>query len=232
MRRKFESGFSLIEMMFVILIIMLLSGILLKISSLVTQKAARTRTIADLENIQNALNEYYSEYGSYPPTDQTRYVYESATNQPSYLQQYLAANNDPDQNGFVPDMDGRPAPYNNPSGLDVGYEYGLVSYLYNRRQGDQRHWYDWDTPRDERAKQSWAHYLEDVHLYRDGVPMVMNLLNSTQDYTNGVATIIDPWGREYRYRSSSPYSTYELWSNGPDGQEGTGDDIRNDGNNE
>lgn len=36
----------------------------------------------------------------------------------------------------------------------------------------------------------------------------------------------DPWGREFRYRSPGEHSKdYDLWSDGPDGQEGTDDDI-------
>jgi general secretion pathway protein G len=40
---------------------------------------------------------------------------------------------------------------------------------------------------------------------------------------------LDPWGREYRYAYpgvNNPHS-YDLWSAGPDGQDGTADDIGN-----
>ncbi|MCX7661291.1 MAG: type II secretion system protein GspG, partial [Candidatus Omnitrophica bacterium] len=39
---------------------------------------------------------------------------------------------------------------------------------------------------------------------------------------------LDPWGREYRYRSPGQYrQDYDLYSLGRDGQEGTADDITN-----
>ncbi|MFQ6048335.1 MAG: type II secretion system major pseudopilin GspG [Phycisphaerae bacterium] len=39
----------------------------------------------------------------------------------------------------------------------------------------------------------------------------------------------DPWRNEYQYKSPGDVNTetYDLWSNGPDGEEGTDDDIRN-----
>ena len=43
----------------------------------------------------------------------------------------------------------------------------------------------------------------------------------------------DPWGNPYQYRSPGQHgvagqtSTFDIWSNGPDGQEGTPDDIQN-----
>lgn len=39
----------------------------------------------------------------------------------------------------------------------------------------------------------------------------------------------DPWGNEYQYVSPGKKNTgsYDLWSNGPDGQNGTDDDIGN-----
>jgi len=39
---------------------------------------------------------------------------------------------------------------------------------------------------------------------------------------------IDPWGREYKYRSPGTHRVdYDLYSLGKDGQEGTADDIKN-----
>ena len=37
----------------------------------------------------------------------------------------------------------------------------------------------------------------------------------------------DPWGNEWGYRAEPEYGEYyDLWSNGPDGEEGTADDIK------
>jgi general secretion pathway protein G len=40
---------------------------------------------------------------------------------------------------------------------------------------------------------------------------------------------LDPWSNEYNYRKPGTHnpSSYDLWSDGPDGQDGTDDDITN-----
>ena len=39
----------------------------------------------------------------------------------------------------------------------------------------------------------------------------------------------DPWGNQYQYVTPGKHNTdsYDIWSNGPDGQDGTEDDIGN-----
>jgi len=48
-------------------------------------------------------------------------------------------------------------------------------------------------------------------------------------YINDVNKLKDAWGRElnYRYPGEVNEDGYDLWSNGPDGEEGTDDDIGN-----
>lgn len=40
---------------------------------------------------------------------------------------------------------------------------------------------------------------------------------------------LDPWNNEYSYRKPGSHNTssFDLWSNGPDGEEGSSDDITN-----
>ncbi len=47
-------------------------------------------------------------------------------------------------------------------------------------------------------------------------------------YIDGEGSLKDPWGYEYRYRFPGERSedTYDLWSVGPDGEDGTEDDIK------
>ncbi len=213
-------GFTLIELLVVVMIIVILSGMLFKIAGMVSEKAARANAVSDIGNIENALNEYYSAYGMYPPTSDNCYVFECKAKQPVALQQYLAqpAHNTPGIPGFVTDAEFRISDSQYGSAIDraVGYEYGLVSYLWLRARGDQPHWYDADTaPRDVQAKTRWAHYLEDVVLAEGYVPLEFELEESVQLYSNRVASVVDPWGREYSYSSTYPYQTYTLWSEGP-----------------
>lgn len=48
----------------------------------------------------------------------------------------------------------------------------------------------------------------------------------------GKDSLTDPWGNPYQYRSPGTHNatSYDVWSNGPDGQDGSADDIGNWGN--
>lgn len=234
-------GFTLIELLVVVLIIMILSGMLFKIAGMVTGKAARSKAITDIENLANALNEYYVEYGMYPPTSGNAYVFENRGYQTEALQVYLAEHNDPaaGADDFVADMEGRDPPYDSTIGA-IGYEYGLVSYLWERDQGQGRwdpddtsegaHWYDQDSdPRDIQAKARWAHYLDGFDL-SSGIPVMppFQLPESEQLYANSSRSVKDPWEKEYDYSSQAPYQTYTLYSYGPNTIANDGDDIHHD----
>lgn len=64
-----------------------------------------------------------------------------------------------------------------------------------------------EPPSDEEAKQKWGEaYIEDA------------------------SSLKDPWGHEYQYKKDGEHNgegSYDLWSTGPDGQDGTDDDIGN-----
>ena len=229
-RLNCRKGFTLIELLVVILIILVLSGMLFKVAGMIGNKAARARAIADIEKIQHALTEFYSEYGIYPPTNGNSYEYENAGSQPAGMVSFLAANG-PGSTRFVTDAEVRVVPtpanqYQSSWGC-VGYRYGLVSYLYLRQRGAQPHWYDADTERDINAKRRWAHFLEGLTLEGGGAGHTLRLPEASYDYTNSVKTIDDPWGRGYQYRCPSPHSSYDLWSTGPDANSDR-DDIHND----
>jgi general secretion pathway protein G len=52
----------------------------------------------------------------------------------------------------------------------------------------------------------------------------------TGPYINDVKSLIDPWGKnEFQYRSPGEYNedSYDLWSMGPDKEDGTDDDVTN-----
>ena len=65
---KFRSGFTLIELLVVITVIGLLSGMILVGLSGVRSQGRDTRRVADLHNVQNALEIYFNKRGEYPPT--------------------------------------------------------------------------------------------------------------------------------------------------------------------
>jgi len=69
-RRRSQDGFTLIELMVVILIIGLLATIVVQNLRSATDKAKRVKAQADISQIKTALDRYYLDAGSYPTSDQ------------------------------------------------------------------------------------------------------------------------------------------------------------------
>jgi general secretion pathway protein G len=69
-RRGYSEGFTLIEIMVVILILGLLATIVVQSLRGATDKAKRTKAEADISEIKTALDRYYLDNGNYPTTDQ------------------------------------------------------------------------------------------------------------------------------------------------------------------
>jgi general secretion pathway protein G len=69
-RHKGENGFTLIEIMVVILILGLLATLVVQSLRGATDKAKRTKAMADIAEMKTALDRYYIDNGSYPTTDQ------------------------------------------------------------------------------------------------------------------------------------------------------------------
>jgi general secretion pathway protein G len=65
-----EDGFTLIEIMVVILIIGLLATIVVQNLRSATDKAKRVKAMADISQIKSGLDRYYLDTGSYPTGDQ------------------------------------------------------------------------------------------------------------------------------------------------------------------
>jgi len=68
--RHSQDGFTLIELMVVILIIGLLATIVVQNLRSATDKAKRVKAQADISQIKSALDRYYLDAGSYPTSDQ------------------------------------------------------------------------------------------------------------------------------------------------------------------
>ena len=69
-RRSGQDGFTLIEIMVVILILGLLATIVVQSLRGATDKAKRVKAQADIAEIKTGLDRYYLDAGSYPTTDQ------------------------------------------------------------------------------------------------------------------------------------------------------------------
>ena len=69
-RRRNQDGFTLIEIMVVILILGLLATIVVQSLRGATDKAKRVKAQADIAEIKTGLDRYYLDTGSYPSSDQ------------------------------------------------------------------------------------------------------------------------------------------------------------------
>jgi general secretion pathway protein G len=67
---RYQDGFTLIELMVVILIIGLLATIVVQNLRNATDRAKRVKAQADISQIKSALDRYYLDAGSYPTSDQ------------------------------------------------------------------------------------------------------------------------------------------------------------------
>src|SRR3990172_11575763 len=63
---KFQVGFTLIELLIVVVIIVIVIGVGAASYTTVARNARNTQRQADLAKIATALEEYYSDHGSYP----------------------------------------------------------------------------------------------------------------------------------------------------------------------
>jgi prepilin-type N-terminal cleavage/methylation domain-containing protein len=71
MKRSSPQGFTLIEMITVVAIIVILAGLVISVSGLVNQKANRTKAEGEMKVIYGKLDEYKNDNGIYPQTDET-----------------------------------------------------------------------------------------------------------------------------------------------------------------
>ena len=69
-RRSNQDGFTLIEIMVVILILGLLATIVVQSLRGATDKAKRVKAQADIAELKTGLDRYYLDAGSYPTSDQ------------------------------------------------------------------------------------------------------------------------------------------------------------------
>ena len=218
MQKKNNRGFSMIEMLVVIVIILILSGMVLKVMTLVFGSTGSAKASGDIMKLENALAEYYSEYGQYPPgvgdpQANVEYEYENTNTQTMLAGRYF---------------DNHPG--------EIGYRYGLVSHLWLRDRGGQERTYSEDTSRDRANKQNWAHFLDGVNVQTSAKLSIITVVedsgsgSSEEVCSNSVAKISDPWGSTYYYICKPPYYSFEVWSSGADGINGNDDDIRSGGN--
>jgi general secretion pathway protein G len=114
--RQGRSGFTLIELMAVITIIVILAGLVVGGMSFVSERQAKEKAKVQIALISKALEEYKLDFGAYPPTTNRSGTFTTAagTTTSSILFDYLYLDsdrdgafppNDTDQKIYIPEMD-------------------------------------------------------------------------------------------------------------------------------
>ena len=227
-----RAGFTLVEMLVVIVIILVLMSVVFRMTRPAIGKQAEAVTVKNLEQLKAALEEFYAEYGQYPPVP----YYPNAES--LWLDESLGKEDMIQPVGYEfackwgmrSDMTGKFSG----QGWENGplFTFGLMSFLLPRygKMGDNdanrpweslfgnRQWKKYneqteDTARDKRACKRWEPFLAGV------------ITDDTREralkgdaYTNNLATVWDGWDRELIYVSPPPHQSYLLFSRGPDGK--------------
>jgi prepilin-type N-terminal cleavage/methylation domain-containing protein len=107
-------GFTLIEMLTVMLIIAILAGIVLSVNGLVQSKAARARAEGEIKSMSLSCENYKADNGSYPRSDDTDAIDArvntnptSAAYQQSSKYLYIALSGDANANGKLDEGEGK-----------------------------------------------------------------------------------------------------------------------------
>ena len=226
-----RGGFTLVEMLVVVIIIGILAGIVLGLFKISGQWTAREITNEHLGKVRAAIEEFYATYGTYPPVP--------SSSDPDVSYEYPSpslANS-----GAYADIMGN----NRSSDISPLFTFGLMSFLVPRfaaankatanypTWGDTSQWKTQnasstgDNPNDVTAAQRFNTYIGDIIKNGDPKPEKgsAGVSGVAYTYTNSITTVYDGWNRSLCYTSAPPYKSYRLWSKGPDGLSGTADDI-------
>ena len=240
--RRRRGGFTLIEMLVVVLIMALLMGLLVRHMRNADDRANRAATTKTIEQVSAALEEFFAEYGQYPPVP----IYKGDGCQPIYFEfpvEYLPP--DPREGDPLlgtPNLSGTQYiansdlnPLSDPDLTQRLFTLGLVSFLVPRYGTviTNSPWFganpsgfgnpnaQWmfhnpaggaDQQRDLAAIARWAPFLEGVIQPAPEADMTHFNELLGRSWINQGRTILDAWGAPLRYESVPPHQSYKLWS--------------------
>ena len=184
LKTKGLRGFTLVELLTVVTIVVILSGMVVGVSSFVQRKAAVEKARVQMELFNLKINEYKADAGGYlPPTMEE----------------------------------------------DIEAKSGLIIYrmLYGDGIGaDGIAGTADDGALDGEPDEGAVVYIPDLN------PNTNNQNWIDKKGSDVPVEIVDPWGNPWRFRNQKgdpdqQNPDFDLWSVGPDGKNGTEDDIRN-----
>lgn len=228
-KSKNPEGFTLIEMLVVIVIIVILMGVVFRLSRAALAKGNDAKETARLAIFKALIEEFHAEYGIYPP------VPEYDGRQPiAFTGPYPTDGND--LNYYVSHY----------AGSEI-FQFGLLSFFVNRPNYGKQTFRSEVGGRDrEDVRTSWEGYNDkiassgeipqsskDKAFVKRVEPILAQFEQQDAERTafapgtmydeNGHTTgfsayVLDSWGRDYVYISEPPYTSYLIFSKGVDGK--------------
>lgn len=218
MKKTQRNGFTLIELMGVVVIILILLGFTFKIGGSVGKKIRIADTAKKMEHLKMCIEEYYVKFGRYPPVtdaDGEACSWINGNERFGMEDEYGAVASAYAESGdsFNQHPNTLPAYLTTAGWLTDVMTDGEIGEYRN-----QTGWGSYWPSEDEEATNETGAVIEDDHA------SVGHFI-----FSNRVYTIKDAWGGLFQYDASEPdFQSYRLWSNGPDGAEGTADDVGHD----
>jgi len=223
-------GFTLIEMLVVIVIISLLAGMVFGMIKMAGRYSDRAKTRRTIELLASAVEEFRAEYGKYPPVPlYPKDPPEEGMEQPVTFEY---SHRDLIPEGSISGI------INNNGRV---FTFGLVSFLRPRVEGAAK-----DSPDAAIKSSQWSDHNEavaaatqardrarDLQATKRFKPYTDQVVRSDwrartaggYSYTNLTFVVRDAWHQSLKYESRPPYDSYKIWSIGPDGKDNTTDDI-------
>ena len=225
-----RAGFTLIEMLVVIVIIAILMGIVFKLSRGVMSRNESAKEVGRVALLKAMIEEFHAEYGVYPPVPKYDGV------QPvSFVGPFPK-----DKNDFVYYAKNYAPSREHP------FQFGLLSFFVDRGEfGEQTfrpevlgtHLGDSASDEEKKAFADWNWFNDEVNLsekdkaFVKRVKPILDKLKGNDSYfgtgsefdenghTKGFyARVKDSWWHSYVYISEPPYTSYLIFSMGPDGK--------------
>lgn len=208
-KQRNRRGFTLVELLVVVVIIGILAGIVLRLHTLVGERAARAQTLTRIENIKMCLEEYYRQLGAYPPEAGRRVAGQLGTapiDHGTECEGFDHVAREPidkfwwDKTQTYPDY--------------VRSDHtGLVYYLVSSTNIVMSDYY-----RKQPAR--WKEYMDAGVGWNSWHNIMGGTSHGSQEYTNHIYKLHDGWDRQFVYicGEDNDYQTYKLYSKGPDGK--------------
>jgi prepilin-type N-terminal cleavage/methylation domain-containing protein len=220
-----RDAFTLVEMLVVVVIILVLLGVVFKMVRPASEHAAKAQTANKLAKVAAAIEEFYAEYGQYPPVPvySENVTKEDNIRQPIFFERLRTSGMSPNLVSVIAEKSTSEAPV---------FVFGLLSFLMDREGRDPSddfgsmytisQWTKYnssqegDRKRDDAVVDRIRPFLEGITRSDIRVRKVSG--GAGQEYTNSYTTVLDAWERNLVYISPPPHQTYILFSKGPDGK--------------